>query len=73
MLFRSDPADCLVIEDSIAGVGAARRAGMRVAGFTGGSHVTEGHDERLRAAGAYTTFARMDALAEILARHRDAA
>jgi beta-phosphoglucomutase-like phosphatase (HAD superfamily) len=31
-------ADCLVIEDSAAGIEAARRAGMRVFGFVGGSH-----------------------------------
>lgn len=30
--------DCLVVEDSPAGVSAARAAGMRVVGFTGGSH-----------------------------------
>ena len=32
------PADCIVIEDSIAGIRAARAAGMRCIGFTGGSH-----------------------------------
>lgn len=58
----ADPADCLVIEDSVAGVTAARRAGMRVAGFLGGSHVTEGHDERLNAAGAMVLFRRMEEL-----------
>lgn len=58
----ADPADCLVIEDSVAGVTAARRAGMRVAGFLGGSHVTEGHDERLTAAGAQRLFSRMEEL-----------
>lgn len=58
----ADPADCLVIEDSVAGVTAARRAGMRVAGFLGGSHVTQGHDERLRAAGAMRLFRRMEEL-----------
>jgi beta-phosphoglucomutase-like phosphatase (HAD superfamily) len=29
-----DPADCVVIEDSAAGVAAARAAGMRVIGIT---------------------------------------
>lgn len=33
-----DPAACLVIEDSIAGVSAARAAGMHVFGFVGASH-----------------------------------
>ncbi len=32
------PRDCLVIEDSSPGVQAARAAGMRVLGFTGGGH-----------------------------------
>ena len=32
------PADCVVIEDSPAGVEAAKRAGMRVFAFAGGGH-----------------------------------
>lgn len=32
------PAACIVIEDSPAGISAARAAGMRVLAFTGGSH-----------------------------------
>jgi HAD superfamily hydrolase (TIGR01509 family) len=46
------PATCVVIEDSVAGVQAAVAAGMRVIGFTGGSHCRPGHAARLRAAGA---------------------
>ncbi|SIQ13285.1 haloacid dehalogenase superfamily, subfamily IA, variant 3 with third motif having DD or ED [Rhizobium sp. RU35A] len=34
----ADPADCIVIEDSPAGILAAQRAGMAVFAFTGGSH-----------------------------------
>lgn len=48
----ADPADCLVIEDTVAGVTAARRAGMRVLGFAGANHGGPGLDERLIAAGA---------------------
>jgi beta-phosphoglucomutase-like phosphatase (HAD superfamily) len=32
------PEDCVVVEDSPVGIDAARRAGMRVFAFTGGSH-----------------------------------
>jgi HAD superfamily hydrolase (TIGR01509 family) len=35
-----DPADCIVIEDSPAGVQAAHSAGMRVFAFTGGAHAS---------------------------------
>lgn len=47
-----DPADCLVVEDSAAGVTAARRAGIAVCGFVGGGHAYEELPERLIAAGA---------------------
>lgn len=33
------PADCVVVEDSTAGIRAAQAAGMRVIAFLGGSHV----------------------------------
>lgn len=36
-----DPANCLVVEDSAPGVEAAKRAGMRVFAFTGGSHAAQ--------------------------------
>lgn len=35
---RAHPGNCLVVEDSPAGIAAARAAGMRVFAFTGGSH-----------------------------------
>ena len=62
-----EPADCLVIEDSLAGVQAARAAGMRVFGFTGASHCRPGHGDRLRDAGADAVFDRMQRLPELLA------
>ncbi len=62
----ADPARCLVIEDSIAGVSAARRAGMRVIGFSGGAHTTSGHDARLLEHGAATVVATMADLRELL-------
>ncbi len=49
------PADCLVVEDSVAGVTAAKRAGMIVFGFTGGAHHA---GRRLRASGSTEAGAR---------------
>jgi HAD superfamily hydrolase (TIGR01509 family) len=34
----ASPADCVVVEDSPAGIQAAKSAGMRVLAFTGGTH-----------------------------------
>ena len=53
---------CLVIEDSEPGVRAARAAGMRVFGFTGGSHCAPGHRDRLLAAGAEQVLSSMQEL-----------
>ena len=47
-----DPSACLVLEDSINGVTAARAAGMRVWGFAGGGHMNGEASARLLAAGA---------------------
>jgi HAD superfamily hydrolase (TIGR01509 family) len=59
----TEPRRCVVIEDSVPGVEAARAAGMTVLGFHGGAHCAEGHSETLLAAGAHGVFGAMDALA----------
>ena len=64
---KTSPLRCLVIEDSIPGVIAARSAGMRVIGFTGGSHCGSGHAEKLIEAGASAVFSDMRKLASMVA------
>ena len=57
------PADCIVIEDSVGGVTAARAAGAFVIGFTAAGHIQSGHDALLREAGAahvVASFAELD-------------
>ena len=64
-------ADCLVIEDSVPGTLAARSAGMRVLGFTGGGHWDHDRDgDALRAAGADEVCRSFDAIASRLAADR---
>ncbi|MCJ2070541.1 HAD family hydrolase [Methylobacterium sp. J-030] len=63
------PEACLVVEDSVPGVTAARSAGMRVAGFTGGGHW--GHDPAgtdLVRAGAARIFSDFSDLAAVIAQ-----
>ena len=62
------PEDCLVIEDSVAGIAAARAAGMTVFGFVGASlfsQLNEGAD--LTAAGAELIFDDMARLPDLVA------
>lgn len=62
------PGRCLVIEDSVPGVTAAKAAGMAVLGFTGASHCRAGHADRLSVAGADLVFAEMRLLPSLLAQ-----
>jgi len=57
------PGDCVVVEDSPPGVEAAKRAGMRVFAFTGGSHAERaGLAEKLAALSPDLIFDDMAAL-----------
>ena len=58
-IFETEPADAIVIEDSVAGITGAVAAGMRVIGFTGASHTWPGHGEVLMEAGALTVIRRL--------------
>ncbi|MBN7808918.1 MULTISPECIES: HAD family hydrolase [Agrobacterium] len=64
-----DPVHAVVVEDSVHGVHAARSAGMRVIGFTGGKHTFQNHAHNLRNAGAHIIVSHMcdlpSAIAEI--------
>ncbi|MDO8980594.1 MAG: HAD family hydrolase [Afipia sp.] len=62
------PALCVVVEDSVPGVTAARAAKMTVIGFTGGSHCRPGDADRLRAAGAAIVIDDMRALPALIAQ-----
>ncbi|HWK43736.1 MAG TPA: HAD family hydrolase [Stellaceae bacterium] len=62
-----DPARCLVIEDSIAGVQAGVAAGMTVIGFIGGGHSGPAMIDRLTGAGAVRVYDHHRALPALLA------
>lgn len=58
----ADPADCIVVEDSAAGITAAKAAGMTPIGFIGAPHAGGRMVPELMAAGARTVIADMRAL-----------
>lgn len=64
----AEPASCVVVEDSAAGIEAALAAGMDVLGFAGGSHGGAEYAAMLRATGAATVFDDMSDLPALLER-----
>ena len=63
-----DPAYAVVIEDSVAGVIAGRRAGMRVIGFHGASNGVTDLDAKLVEAGAAVVVSHMHELPDAVER-----
>lgn len=60
------PSRCIVVEDSVAGVSAAKSAGMTCIGFTGGSHCAEGHSQCLYDASADIVVDNLEAVKSIV-------
>ena len=65
---RAAPGETIVIEDSPAGVTAARRAGMGVIGFAGASHADADLSKALHAAGAAVVLTKMADLPDAVAK-----
>ena len=64
------PQDCIVVEDSPAGVTAAVAAGMTAIGFVGGSHADENLPLKLETPARPTVIADMRALKAAVTRLR---
>lgn len=62
----ASPSRCWVIEDSPTGVTAGVAAGMTVVGLLAGTHIRDGHGDRLRAAGAHHLAASYDEVAALI-------
>jgi len=60
------PEQCIVVEDSVAGVEAGLAARMFTIGFTGGAHCGIGHGEKLRSAGAHEIIEHITSLPSVI-------
>jgi HAD superfamily hydrolase (TIGR01509 family) len=68
---KTEPARCLVVEDSLSGIAGAVAAGMVVFGFHGGSHCADpGYARKLLDAGATDAFDDMRRLPALIARNQ---
>lgn len=67
------PASCLVIEDSASGIRAAVAAGMTAVGLCAASHIRQGHQLKLREAGALHLANSWDEVEVIASRFIDGA
>jgi beta-phosphoglucomutase-like phosphatase (HAD superfamily) len=61
------PERCLVVEDSVAGLTAARAAGMKTIAFVGASHIPSGYAQVLRETGITRIMEHMDELPGLVA------
>jgi beta-phosphoglucomutase-like phosphatase (HAD superfamily) len=62
--------DCIVVEDQPEGIAAARAAGMKAIGYTGGSHAGVGLESALMQAGAEAVIHDMRALKGVMVNLR---
>jgi HAD superfamily hydrolase (TIGR01509 family) len=62
-----EPARCIVVEDSVAGLNAARAAGMKTIAFVGASHIPDGYADALRKMGMTRIMKHMDELPALVA------
>ncbi|MGN6315841.1 HAD family hydrolase [Trinickia sp.] len=61
------PERCLVVEDSVTGLTAARAAGMKTIAFVGASHVPKGYAQVLRNLGVTRIIEHMEQLPALIA------